>query len=441
LHEIAVCLQVKISISEDKKITVGNIATAIKRLGIESKIVEEIVHTVDAGQVEKYCGEIHLRGNGNKHYQRAGTSERNPVTSVGKLNLKLHKVKNNETGKTFKPVKEIIEFDGKRVYQEDISMIGVELATKMTYRDTVKEAKLFLNEFPSASTVNMRVIECGEKISEFNKEDINDADIDTAFADGTKTHTQENGISKNEINVVLGMKNGSKVLLDVRVNKPWEDSARYLDENNALNEKAVIIGDGDREMRNALVNGNRDFQMDMIHAFRVTSFKLWQDGEMPLEDRKAIIARIESILYPLKNSVEKHIKDGNVEALGRRINFTVDELKKIAEELWKLGCSRAADFIRDYSNYIVTFARLALEGKNIPWNSNIIERLMAEISKRAKHKWMRWTTKGLEAIMRIILTRYSCERIYETFKAKMMKLENINFIKCEVNVTHVRGEL
>jgi hypothetical protein len=38
LHEIEVLLQVKIGIIEDKKVTVGNIATAIKDLGIEPKI-------------------------------------------------------------------------------------------------------------------------------------------------------------------------------------------------------------------------------------------------------------------------------------------------------------------------------------------------------------------------------------------------------------------
>jgi hypothetical protein len=441
LHEIAVSLHIKIGILENKKITVGNIATAVKKCEIESTIVEKIINEIDSEQVEKYCGNIHLRGNGDKRFQRAGTCGKNPVTSVGRLNLNLHKVKDNEAERTFKPIEEIVEFHGKKVYQEDITMIGVELATKMTYRDTVKEGKLFLNEFPSASTLNMRVIEYGEKISELHQEEIKNADIEIAFADGTKTHTQEKGKSKNEINVVLGNKNGNKVLMDVKVNRSWEDSARYLDENNALNEKAVIVGDADKEMRNALVNGNREFQMDLIHAFRLTGFKLWQDGEMTLYERKELIKTIEFILFPLKNSVEKHINDGNVDALGERINFTVDELKRISEDLYKSGCVKAADFIREYSNFIVTFARLAIEGRKVPWNSNIIERLMGEISKRAKHKWMRWTTRGLEAIMRIILTRYSCERIYETFKGNMMKNENLNYIKCEVNVIPVRGEL
>jgi transposase-like protein len=113
---------------------------------------------------------------------------------------------------------------------------------------------------------------------------------------------------------------------------------------------------------------------------------------------------------------------------------TVDGLKRISEDLYKSGCVKAVDFNRKYSNFIVTFARLVIEGRKVPWNTNIIERLMGEISKRAKHKWMMWTTRGLEAIMRIILTRYSCERIHETFKRNIMRNNNLNYIKYKVNI-------
>ncbi len=37
-------------------------------------------------------------------------------------------------------------------------MISVELATKMTYRDTAKEGKFIAKDFPSPCTVNQRVI-------------------------------------------------------------------------------------------------------------------------------------------------------------------------------------------------------------------------------------------------------------------------------------------
>jgi len=60
------------------------------------------------------------------------------------------------------------------------------------------------------------------------------------------------------------------------------------------------------------------FQLDLIHVFRDTSFKLWQDREMTLEDRKRIIRRLGTLLFSLKNSVEKHRKDRNLDALKGR---------------------------------------------------------------------------------------------------------------------------
>ncbi len=51
MHKVEVSLHVNIEISEDKKVTLGNISTAIKGLGIESKIAEQIIlhKVVDAG--------------------------------------------------------------------------------------------------------------------------------------------------------------------------------------------------------------------------------------------------------------------------------------------------------------------------------------------------------------------------------------------------------
>lgn len=48
--------------------------------------------------------------------------------------------------------------------------------------------------------------------------------------------------------------------MDMKVNRPREDSARYLDENNALNKKTEIVGDADREMRNAIVIAIENFR-------------------------------------------------------------------------------------------------------------------------------------------------------------------------------------
>ena len=144
--------------------------------------------------------------------------------------------------------------------------------------------------------------------------------------------------------------------------------------------------------------------------------------------------QMETVLYTLKNSVEKHLVDKNTEDLKSRVNTTVDELKKMSKELWKLGCRKTAIFIREYSNSMMVFAKFAVNGRKVPWNSNIIERLMGEIAKRTKHKWMRWTTKGLETIINIILVRYCSEEHYEEFKNVIMRSENLMFINlCSVN--------
>jgi len=438
--DITLSLKIKITFDGNKKVSVGNVATAVKGLGLEQKVTEAVIEKMDEELIEKYCGGKYARGNSKNRYQRAGSVERHPVTSVGKLNLKLHRVKDKEEGKIFLPVGDRVEFDGKKVYQEDISMISAELATKLTYRDAMKEGKQFIKDFPSACTINRRVIEYGEKIKTLNGDGITGASVEVVFADGTKTHSQEKGKSKNGVNVVLGVSDGKKVLLDARVNKHWKETASKLDEAAALDKEAVIIGDADREMRNALVKGERRFQLDLIHVLRDTSFKLWQDREMTLEDRKRIIRRLETLLFSLKNSVEKHRKDGDLDALKGRINSTVDGLKKLANQLLKLGCSKAASFIQDYSNTIVTFAVLAFKGRKVPWNSNLIERLMGEISKRTKHKWMRWTTKGLETILNLILTRYVSEESYLVFKHRMMKSDNLRFIKGEVEIISAGGE-
>ena len=41
---------------ENKKVSVGNVATAVKGLGLEQKVTEAVIERVDEELVEKYCG-------------------------------------------------------------------------------------------------------------------------------------------------------------------------------------------------------------------------------------------------------------------------------------------------------------------------------------------------------------------------------------------------
>ena len=67
------------------------------------------------------------------------------------------------------------------------------------------------------------------------------------------------------------------------------------------------------------------------------------------------------------------------------------------------------------SDQVTTFAALAIQGITVPWNSNIVERLMGTVSKRCKHKWMSWTTQGSQGLLTLVVTRALEPRTHEQF--------------------------
>ena len=126
------------------------------------------------------------------------------------------------------------------------------------------------------------------------------------------------------------------------------------------------------------------------------------------------------ILVILRNSVNKHISDGDFERLKWRINWTLSELDRLSRELLEAGLPVVARFIQNAANHMVTFARLIMKGIQIPMTNNLIERLMGEIAKRVKHKWMHWSTRGLENLLNILLVSYCNRRVYGEMKERYL---------------------
>ncbi|EQD72092.1 hypothetical protein B1B_04047, partial [mine drainage metagenome] len=55
------------------------------------------------------------------------------------------------------------------------------------------------------------------------------------------------------------------------------------------------------------------------------------------------------------------------------------------------------------------------KGITVPWNSNVVERLMGTVSKRCKHKCMSWTTRGSQGLLTLLVTRAVEPRTHEPF--------------------------
>jgi len=101
--------------------------------------------------------------------------------------------------------------------------------------------------------------------------------------------------------------------------------------------------------------------------------------------------------------------------LRRRIESTLKELDSLAAKLKRRGYREASEFIARNGKLLTTFAQLTLEGIQVPYTTNQIERLMGEIAKRCKHTWAHWSDQGLKNILTLILIHYTNPTLYEEY--------------------------
>jgi len=133
---------------------------------LESTLFEAIIESLNDVLVKTYCGEKHARGNGTNRFQRSTTKTRTAVTTVGEHEFSLGDVEDTAASEGeqshFRPGDQIIDFNGKKRYQQDIVARTVDLATTLSYRDAASHAK-DPERTPSKDTIRDRVTECGRK--------------------------------------------------------------------------------------------------------------------------------------------------------------------------------------------------------------------------------------------------------------------------------------
>ena len=361
--------------------------------------------------IQELCGPRYSRG-GNTRFRRAGTAKRTLTTRHGTVEFRLVKVKSMENGSVMRPLILYIGLEPRKRVVDDLALECAEVATYLTYRDS----KAVIESLTKARVSKHRIHSCVQKVGAFVERERREAEArktDLLYADGTKAH----GVGKkNEINVVMGkdLETGEKSLLGLAVNRSWEETA-----DQVKGRADVLIADADRPLRNALLDKALSYQLCVNHAVRETGYHLWKAG-LPKQERKQIRARLRATLSTCRNSAIKHLKDEDMERLRWRINRTLSDLGQLAEELLEDGLTGAAKFLRNSANYMVTFARLAIKQVHIPYTNNLIERLMGEIAKRVKNRWMHWSTTGLENLLNILLTRYCNRGHYDRLRQKYL---------------------
>jgi hypothetical protein len=89
----------------------------------------------------------------------------------------------------------------------------------------------------------------------------------------------------------------------------------------------------------------------------------------------------------------------------------------------------------------VTSAEQAVEGFEMPWTSDPVERLIGEVSDRCKKQWMRWTTEGLEAILQLWLVKYADPVYYRSLLNELLQRPIKKLMNCDLSVESIRGKL
>lgn len=343
-------------------------------------------------------------------YTRAGSYTKPLVTSIGKVRIRVQRMRVacKESIETFSPILDALDIK-KKVYANDVRMKCSDLASVTSYGKASEQFEKMTGIHVPKRTIHAFVQQIAPILKEENRKHVQSKELEHAVADGTKTHSIYK--TKNEVNVIIGSSNGEKVLLAASVNREWKDVG--MEVNGILNNCDALVRDADRSIATNVAD-KTEHQLDLVHAVKETMIKLWSEN-MPKDERDTVSRKMSGILFTLVSSVRKHLDDGDIDAMKKRIEYTLEELKDLSKELKRNDYVRASEFIRKNARLMVTFAKLATESIRIPYTSNVIERLMGEVARRCKHIWAHWSTKGLENMLQILLVKYCSPRFYEQF--------------------------
>lgn len=435
-------VRLDLRIDTDKSITVGALALAVDEQGHGRVVFEQLLESLDTRLVRHYCGEKYHHGNGRTRYQRAGTTTKTIVTVLGRSELTLSYVYDTAEESYFRPIEDTIQFNGQKRYQQCISTKAATLATKNSYRDATIVGNEFV-EAPSASTINRRVHQLGTQLRERLAEATEDENVKTVIPDGTQVHSQE-ADAFHAVNLTVS-RDGvgdsfETTLLDVNANQPWEETATALEDRNAIAESTAVVSDGEDSLVNAFCEGNHCHQFDLAHLPRSLAYRLWQDTELSLDERKEYVAEVINDSLHLKNSVALHARSSDWDAIRDRITSTHERIDRTIRHLELDGCLKSAQFLRKWKLSIIQFAEAALEERRIPWTSNVVERKMGTVSKRCKNQWMRWSESGLEALLSLVLVQSIHPELYREFVANQIGRGETD-ITIEVESRTTRGEV
>jgi len=255
--EISVTMDFALSLDPTEKYPLATFADFLTDQHLESELLEATVESLNEVLVEAYCGEKHAQGNGAKRYQRSTRKTRTAATTAGDHQFSLGYVKDTEAADDendhFRPIEQIVDFNGKKRYQQDIAARTVDLATDLSYRDAAAHSQ-DLERTPSKDMIRTRVTGYGRKLTEFVSSRIDGTEAGTVVPDGTSCYSQDDQREYHDVRITLAedTETASRSLLDPSENTSWDEIAQSLDTAEAITDDFRVVSNSEMALSRPL---------------------------------------------------------------------------------------------------------------------------------------------------------------------------------------------
>ncbi|MGI0139763.1 MAG: UPF0236 family transposase-like protein, partial [Thermoplasmata archaeon] len=317
----------------------------------------------------------------SRRFVRHGTRPRTLITRMGRVDLRVRRVRDRLNGGTFAPLLVALDI-GKRRYTPEVRVAAAELATRTSYGEAseVLERDLGLR-IPRRTIWNfLQEISLGVQRALHAPSTPPPVERSVHEADSTFVKSQKRRGAQHAVHVAVTMDPNHHVhLAEVKIGGA---PASVLDGQVV----DCLVTDDDAGL---MAFPTKAHQLCHVHFVRLLG-TLLQEAGVGLLEREAILAPIRGLLAHLRNSVEFHRLRREWWAITERVRVTLQELEVIAQRLERGACPQAARTIRREAKALAVFAEVAGYGIRLPATSNGVERVMGMIADRCKRKWARW---------------------------------------------------
>ena len=376
---------------------------------MERKDIEDYLILLEERErflVDQLCGRRYSR---EKHrYKRHKTSKKTIFTRFGKITQRFVYVKDVSSGESFAPLLDYLQIPKHQHLSDDFKQILSRKASRTTYQKGVED---IVDSFSFGL--------CRQTLHKYVKETCSNLEIEQEpdpshriiLADGSKVKSGHGAKHEPKTIISVGEDTSDKVLLRQAINKSWREMVANLN----LTQYEIFVGDGETGLASAFMEKGMKFHFCHEHAERDLAFYLWKDG-LNKKEYAPYSAQFEAILHTLQNSTKKHKEDKDWQRLLQRIDWAKREVNTLAVSLNCRGLFESSAFLMRNKVYFVTASEMAIIGLNVPFTTNVIERVMREVGDRTKKKGMYWSEKGLDRILKMVLKRYFLPQDQRTYK-------------------------